>query len=249
MHSLAADLARFLDPLAVAHDLRIDPDPWQQDLITSTDDRILINASRQVGKSTTTAVVAVNEALDDPGLIIVASPSLQQSGELFLKIKETLKAIKPTVEFEDESARRLRLSNGSRIVALSGNESTARGYSGPKLILIDEASRVSDDLHAALTPMLAASGGRLIALSTPNGRQGWFFHAWQDGGDRWRRFRVPATECPRISAAFLEEQLREMGPTRFASEFNCEFIDGDEAYFSSKLIEAAMTNEYQPLWN
>jgi hypothetical protein len=248
MHNLAADLRRFLDPLAVAHDLRIDPDPWQQDLITSTDDRILICASRQVGKSTTTAMVAVNEALDDPGLIIVASPSLQQSGELFLKIKETLKVVKPAVEFEDESARRLRLSNNSRIVSLSGNESTARGYSGPKLILIDEASRCSDELFAALTPMLAASGGRLIALSTPNGRQGFFFNAWQNGGDGWRRFRIPATECPRISHQFLEEQLREMGPTRFASEFCCEFIDSDEAYFSSKLIEAALTEDFQPLW-
>jgi hypothetical protein len=83
VRSVAADLLRTLDPLAVARDSGITPDPRQTDLIESDDPRILINASRQAGNSTTVATLAVNQTLIDPGLILCASPSQRQSGELF----------------------------------------------------------------------------------------------------------------------------------------------------------------------
>ena len=63
---------------------------------------------------------------------------------------------------------------------------------------------------AAVRPMLAVSQGRLIALSTPAGKRGWFYEAWI-GGDSWHRVKVAATDCPRISQAFLDEELRELG--------------------------------------
>lgn len=244
--SLALDLARVLDPTSVAVEVGIEPDPWQHELIESNDPRILINASRQVGKSTTCAVVAVNEALAGDGLILVTSPSQRQSAELFRKIVSTLRGLKPAPEFNQDTTTRLELATGARIVALPGTEATVRGYSGPRLILIDEASRVPDDYYAAVRPMLAASGGRLIALSSPWGRRGWFFNAWEDGGDTWRRFRIPATECSRISPEFLAEELRELGPLRYASEYCCEFVDTEEQFFPSHLIEAALSAEVQP---
>lgn len=246
--NLAADLGRFLDPLAIADELGFEPDPWQVEAIASTAPRILLNVCRQGGKSTTTAVIAVNQALTDPGLVLCASPSQRQSGELFRKIVETLRALKPAPEFALESTTRLELANGARICALPGSESTTRGFSAPKLILLDEASRIDDDLYAAMRPMLATGGGRLIALSTPWGRRGWFFNAWEYGGDAWQRFRVPATECPRITAEFLTEELRELGPLRFASEFKCQFVDTDEQFFPTALIERALTDEVTPLW-
>lgn len=248
MRALAADLARMLNPLQVADDVGITLDDWQAALLESEEERVLINASRQAGKSTTTSILAVNQALAEPGLILAASPSQRQSGELFRKICETLRAVKPAPEFSLESATRLELANGSRIVALPGSESTVRGYSAPSLILIDEAARVEDDLYAALRPMLATGNGRLIALSTPWGRRGWFFEAWEYGGPSWRRFRVPATDCGRISEAFLAEELRALGPLRFGSEFLCEFADTSEAYFASSLIEAALSDTVVPLW-
>lgn len=64
---------------------------------------------------------------------------------------------------------------------------------------------MDDALYYAIRPMLAVSGGRLMMLSTPHGRRGVFFEAW-DHGTEWKRYRVPATECPRISPEFLEEE-------------------------------------------
>ena len=58
----------------------------------------------------------------------------------------------------------LELENGSCIVSLPGKEGTIRGFSGVKLLAIDEAAWVPDDLYLAVRPMLAVSQGRLVAL-------------------------------------------------------------------------------------
>jgi hypothetical protein len=55
--------------------------------------------------------------------------------------------IDETIPTEQESALRLELTNGSRIVSLPGKEKTVRGFSGAKLLVIDEAPRVADSLY------------------------------------------------------------------------------------------------------
>jgi hypothetical protein len=112
-----------------------------------------------------------------------------------------------------ESALRLELANGSRIVSLPGSEKTVRGYSRANLIVLDEASRIEDALIAGLRPMQAvAKGCRFIAMSTPFGRRGFFFERWQSPDPGWLKIEVPAASCPRIPAEFLAEQERELGP-------------------------------------
>lgn len=246
--SLARDLAHALDPALLAEADGWQPDPWQAELLRSEHGRILICASRQVGKSTTVARLAVAEAQRDPGLILLASPSQRQSGELFRKVLSDLRGIPGAPEIAEASALRVELENGARIVSLPGSEATLRGFSAPRLVIIDEAARVPDDLYTALRPMLAAGAGRLVALSSPWGRQGWFFRAWEFGGETWERYRVPATECPRISAEFLAEELRELGPLRFGAEYACEFLDTAESFFATPLVEAAFDPDLVPLW-
>jgi hypothetical protein len=99
------------------------------------------------------------------------------------------------------------MENSSRILALPGTEKTIRGYAKADLVVIDEAARVEDELLAAVRPMLATSegGGRLIALTTPAGKRGWFFEAWT-GTEPWTRVCVTAEDCPRISKEFLAEE-------------------------------------------
>jgi hypothetical protein len=104
----------------------------------------------------------------------------------------------------------MELANGSRIVSLPGDEQTIRGYSGVALLAIDEAARVPDDLYRAVRPMLAVSGGRLVCLSTPYGKRGWFFETWK-GGSGWQRARITADQCPRITPEVLAEEERAIG--------------------------------------
>jgi hypothetical protein len=59
--------------------------------------------------------------------------------------------------------------------------------------------------------MLAVSQGRLVCLSTPYGRRGFFYKAWADGGAEWKRVEVTAEKVARIPPEFLEEERRELG--------------------------------------
>lgn len=246
---VATDLAIALDPVVLAHQAGIEPDGWQADLLRSTAPRILLNASRQSGKSTTTATLAVWTALCQPGaLVLLLSPSLRQSSELFKKCLTIYRGAGRPAPAEAETALALTLESGSRIVSLPGKEGTVRGFSGVALLVIDEASRVPDDLYTACRPMLAVSGGRLIALSTPNGKRGWWHAAWETGGASWRRVKVTADQCPRISPQFLEEERLALGAYMFGQEYYCEFADTVDAVFSYESIHAALSDDVRPLF-
>src|SRR5205085_9491296 len=119
---------------------------------------------------------------------------------------------------ERRNAHELVLSNRSRIVCLPCREDTIRGYSHIGLLIIDEAARVPDDLYRAVRPMLAVSAGRLICLSTPYGKRGFFHDAWATGGDDWARIEVPATRIPRIDPEFLAAERRGLGESWFRQE-------------------------------
>src|SRR5262249_20755331 len=145
-----------------------------------------------------------------------------------------------------QSAQQMRLSNGSRIISLPGNEETVRGYAGVTLLVIDEAARGDDALYYSVRPMLSVSQGRLIALSTPSGKRGWSFHEWE-GAEAWRRVTTSAPDCPRIMASFMEEERRSMGERWFRQEYLCSFEEAVDAVFSSADIQAMLTDDGEPL--
>jgi len=238
---IAADLAMALDPVLLAREAGIEPDPWQERLLRSSAPRVLLNCCRQSGKSTMAAVLAAHTALYQPGsLVLVLSPTLRQSQESFRKVLGVYRALDRPVPAEAETKLSLELENGSRIVSLPGKESTTRGFSAVALLVVDEAARVPDDLYHSVRPMLAVSGGRLVGLSTPFGTRGWWYEAWRSS-DPWLRFEVPATECPRIPAAFLEEERRSLGEWWYRQEYCCEFLDAQTQAFGREDVERAFT--------
>ena len=247
--SIARDLAAALDPAAFATAAGIAPDPWQADVLRSPAPRMLLNCSRQSGKSTITGVLAVHTALYQPAsLVLLLSPSLRQSGELFRKALDCYRAAGRPVPAASESALRLELDNGSRIVSLPGTEGSIRGFSAVRLLVIDEAARVPDELYYGVRPMLAVGAGRLIALSTPFGKRGWWHDEWAHGGPGWRRVEVPASQCPRIPAAFLEEERRALGPWWYRQEYECQFSESTDSVFSYDDVQRAVTGDVTPLF-
>jgi len=235
------------DRAEFAATLGLDPDPWQERLLRSEASRVLLNCSRQSGQSTTSAVVALHTALSEPGsLVLVLAPALRQSQELFQKISAFYRTVGGAPA---DSARKLgmELSNGSRIEALPGTERTVRGFSGASLLLVDEAARVDDRLYYAVRPMLVVSGGRLMMLSTPFGKRGVFFEEWTDG-EGWERYEVPAAECPRIPAEFLEEERRSLPDWIYRQEYGCEFTETDDQVFGYDLVQGSISPEVKPLF-
>ena len=243
--TMGSDLLMALDPVALAEASGLPPDPWQVKLLRSNASRVLLNCSRQAGKSTMAATIAVHTAVFQPNsLVLLLSPSLRQSGELFKKALRCYQMIDASAPSTTESALQLELENGSRIISLPGKEETVRGFSGVKLLIVDEASRVANDLYFALRPMLAVSGGRLLALSTPFGTRGWWYEAWRSQ-EAWERYEVPAQECPRISPEFLDEERRTMGAWWFSQEYECQFCEAESQAFSREDVERAFSEEVE----
>jgi hypothetical protein len=246
--SLGRDFARALDPIILARDCGIEPDDVQAKLLTMTSRKALLCCSRQWGKSTIAALIALHEALySAPAMIILVSPSQPQSTELFKKIHDFWAKLPGAPRCSQESLTRLQLENGSRIVSLPGSERTTRGFSACTLLIMDEASRVPEELLAAVRPTLAATNGRFFALSTPAGKRGWFYEAWTRG-EGWERVQVKADECPRISKQFLEEEMAQLGPMIYSQEYMTEFVDAETSVFSSALIEQALVDDFQPFF-
>ena len=177
-------------------------------------------------------------------LVLLLSPTLRQSGELFKKALQVHSAF-GGVATESQTALRLELANGSRILSLPGNEQTIRGFSGVRLLIVDEAARVADELYYSVRPMLAVSDGRLLAMSTPFGTRGWWYEAWRSKDD-WQRFEVPASKCPRISAEFLAEERRTLGEWWFGQEYDCQFYDAETQPFGRRDVDRAFEEKVNP---
>jgi hypothetical protein len=249
VRGLEGDFRLALDRVAFAREVGLVCDPWQEDLLRSSSERVLLNCSRQSGKSTMSAVVALHRALYHPGsLILCLAPALRQSQELFGKIAGFYRDLGRPVAPQGERKLSLELENGLRIITLPGSEKTIRGFSGAALLLVDEAARVEDALYYAVRPMLAVSGGALMMLTTPYGKRGAFYEEWSGGSDSWERYEVPASECPRISEEFLLEERAALPSWVFRQEYECTFEETEDQVFTTSMIERAVTSEVTPLF-
>ena len=228
--------------------LGFEADEQQRRVLRSVSKRGLLNCTRQWGKSTVTAAKALHRAAHEAGsLVLVVSPSARQTGEFLRKATEFVRRLRIRPRGDGDNEMSLVLPNGSRIVGVPGEEATVRGFSAVSLLLVDEASRVSEEMYLAVRPMLAVSDGDLWLMSTPFGKRGFFWEAWEHGGAEWERVRVTAEECPRISRAFLEGERRAMGERQFRQEYGCEFVDVNAGVFGRDMVEAAVTDEVAPL--
>src|SRR5262245_12437381 len=122
------NLATALDPALLLERAGLEPDPWQRDLLRSDAARTLLLCSRQAGKSTAAAALALKAALlKPPALVLLLSPTLRQSGELFRdKVLRLYNALGRPETARQETALQLTLANGSRIVSLPGIEENIR---------------------------------------------------------------------------------------------------------------------------
>lgn len=207
----------------IMRSLGLEPDSWQVEVLESKQPRVLLNCSRQAGKSTVVAVLGLVSALFQPmSNIVLVSRSHRQSRELLRLMRFFYRLLGERMK-QRNTADEIELSNLSRIVCVPCREDTIRGLAHVDMLIIDEAARVPDDLYRAVRPMLAVSKGRLICLSTPYGKRGFFWHAWAMEGDDWQRFEVPATRIPRIAPEFLEQEKRALGESWFRQEYCCSF--------------------------
>src|SRR4051812_29056318 len=168
--SPAGNRAAEPDAVAFAAEMGFVADERQAEVLLAMADPAvkqgILNCTRQWGKSTTAAAGAVFRAVTRPkSLIVVASPSKRQSGGLVRKAEEMVAALGIKTGRDGIHPVSLVFPNGSRIIGLPMNAATVRGLSAVSLLLIDEASRVSEELYHAVSPMVAVARGDVWLMS------------------------------------------------------------------------------------
>lgn len=224
-------------------------DPWQAELLRTPHSRALLCCSRQSGKTHVVAALALHHALFAPrARVIITAPSLRQSATLLDRARDLRDAVgRGLPEIDRGNSTRLRLSNGSEILALPGGERYLRSKTAT-LLIIDEAAQAREDLYRTVRPTLASTGGRLIMLSTPFGRRGFYHQAWADQSQDWHRVRVPWQQCPRITPEFIAQERRECGESWVRQEYECSFeaLEGLVYPDFADQVTATASHERQP---
>lgn len=219
--------------------MEITYDPWQIEVIEHSGN-LCLRSGRQVGKSTAIATKAGLYAIDNADkTILVIAATERQAFLLFEKILLYLddnypKEIKKGKD--RPTKHKITLKNGSVIYCVPTGETGygIRGYTVDMLIA-DEAAFIPEDVWAAVTPMLAVTGGHIVLLSTPFGREGYFARCFQD--ETFRKFHISSEDCPRISKTFLKHEKETMTRMQYAQEYLGEFVDELMQFFPDAIIK------------
>lgn len=147
----------------------------------------------------------------------------------------------------------IELENGSRIISLPAKSQATVGYTADLLVL-DEAKIIPDDLYKSVRPMLATTGGRVIALSTPLGQRGWFYEACKQCEDAklrnepapYRLFKRTCWDCPRLDREFIEQERRMIGDHWFRQEYEVEFLAPEGAVFRGEDVDRTLQSKEEP---
>jgi len=234
------------DPCEIMLRQGFDPDPWQREILSSTHNRLMMLCCRQSGKSTTAAAVVANTLFDVPGaLVVLTSPSLPQSQEIFRKILRCYKAAIEPPAIIRKTMTELELANEARVVCKSSNADTIRSFSSVHTVIVDEAAIADDSLFTAVSPMLAVSRGRFILLSSAKGQRGSFWKWWETS-PLWKKVSITADNCPRYTPEFLESELATMGPMMYEQEYFNVFLASLDQYFRTEDVDRAFSEHAEP---
>lgn len=222
--------------------MTLELDPWQQEVL-ETEGNLVLRSGRQTGKSTVISIKASEYAVSHAKkLVLIVAAVERQAYLLFEKTLSYLvdnykKLIKTGKERPTKHV--INLTNGSRIMCLPTGLTGygIRGYT-TDLLIVDEAAFVRDEVFRAVSPQLAVTGGKLILLSTPFGKEGYFYERFDDSS--FKTFHVSSEDCPRIDKEFLKREKTRMSRIQYAQEYLGEFVDELLRFFPTELIKSCM---------
>ncbi len=144
------------------------------------------------------------------------------------------------LDYKEKNKLSLKLINGSQIKATSAASDAGRSEA-TSLLIIDEAAFIDniEEIFGSAQQTLA-TGGKCIALSTPNGTGNWFHRefskAESDKKSKFRAIRLPWTVHPERDQKWRNEQDNILGIKMAAQECDCDFITSGDTFFDAEVL-------------
>ncbi|MEW5745270.1 MAG: terminase family protein [Nitrospirota bacterium] len=213
--------------------------------------------SRQAGKSFATSLEAVLDCVENPGTTwVFLSAGERQSKELMRTAAIHARAINSAIselvdsfKADDKTEYKqleILFPNGSRIIGLPANPSTARGHSAN--ILLDEFAfhKDSREIWKALFPTITR-GYKIRIISTPQGKKNKFYELWTaktlqvfDGPDyehKGERGGYSKHNCTIDQAVTMGLELFDEDSNPIEPEDLRLALNDDEAWHQEYLVE------------
>lgn len=211
----------------------------EQLLVDYKDHRFnIILKARQLGISTVTAAYIVWLMMfhRDKNILVIAT-KFGTASNLVKKVKAMIKNLPEFVRISKisvDNRTSFELSNGSQIKASSTSADAGRSEA-LSLLVIDEAAHVDglSELWTGLYPTLS-TGGRCIALSTPNGVGNWFHQTYVDAEIEENEFfttKLMWHVHPERDQQWFEKETSNMSRRQVAQELECNFNMSGETVF------------------
>lgn len=213
---------------------------FQKDAIHNFNDyrfNVILKA-RQLGISTVTAAYVVWMMLfhREKNVLVIAT-KFSTASNLVKKVKNILRNIPDWLRIAKvtiDNRTSFELSNGSQIKASSTSGDAGRSEA-LSLLVIDEAAHVEglEELWMGLYPTLS-TGGRCIALSTPNGVGNWFHKVYMEADQQSNDFHpmvLPWDRHPDRDQDWFARETRNMSRREIAQELECNFNMSGETVF------------------
>ena len=229
--------------------------PYQDELLNEFNDYrfTVILKARQLGISTITAayIVWMMMFYRDKNVLVIAT-KFQTAANLVKKVKSIMQNVPPWLRIAD-----IKIDNRTSFVLTNGSEVKAASTSGDagrsealSLLVIDEAAHVEglEDLWTGLYPTLS-TGGRCIALSTPNGVGNWFHKTYVEAEQNVNDFRpiiLPWDIHPERDQTWFEKETRNMSRRQIAQELECNFNASGETVIHPEDLERLVSGVRQP---
>lgn len=230
-------------------------DDWQKEVLDYDDGNILLCTGRQVGKTTIFSEKAARRMLERKTSIVVVSLSEDQAKLIIAMVLNALERRNKTAVCKGRdkpTQSRIKLKNGSHIISRPVGQTggSVRGFTAD-ILIIDEASRFPQAAFVAAKPVLLTTGGQIWLCSTPAGKHGYFWEAYQNKAGRFKVWHISSedviknrkigkdwTEKQREAALqLLKDEQKEMSELEYGQEYRALFLEDLQRFFPDSLIE------------
>jgi len=192
-------------------------------------------AARQSGKTTVVGVFALWYAIFHPDKNIGIVSNKEASSKMILsRIKRMYETLPPWLKpgVTEYSKTFTTFDNGTRILISATSPDAFRGES-LNLLISDELAFVpkhqAEEFWAANYPTISASKtAKIIVISTPQGMFNIFHKIYSQaerGENTFFSKKITWSRVPGRDDEWAQEQLKNLGPQKFAQEFSC--VSGD----------------------
>jgi len=206
--------------------------------------------ARQLGISTISAAyIAWLVLFHRDKNVLIAATKLATAANLVRKVKTILKNLPQWLKISEltvDNKNSIELSNGSQVKASSTSVDAGRSEA-LSLLVIDEAAHIENlrDLWTGLYPTIS-TGGRCLAISTPNGVGDWFHETYVGAESNQNEFfpiKLTWDRHPDRDQEWFDIETRNMSNRQIAQEYECNFnTSGDTVIHPDDILRIKTVN-------